>query len=78
MVMATANRKGVRAQMVTQSAKVFGYVDKSLKARIARLKDMDTRLSESRLVDEGLRKIVEYYEAQVRPSEPAQQPTRNP
>lgn len=63
--------------MVTQSAKVFGYVDKSLKARIARLKDMDTRLSESRLVDEGLRKIVEYYEGQVRPSQPTQQPTKN-
>lgn len=63
--------------MVTQSAKVFGYVDKSLKARIARLKDADARLSESRLVDEGLRKIVEFYEAQVRPMEPAQQATKN-
>lgn len=59
--------------MVTHSAKVFGYVDKSLKARIARLKNADGRLSESRLVDEGLRKIVEYYEEQVRPSGPAQQ-----
>lgn len=64
--------------MVTQSAKVFGYVDKSLKARIARLRAADGRLSESRLVDEGLRKIVEYYEEQVRPSRPAQQAAENP
>lgn len=62
--------------MVTHSAKVFGYVDKSLKARMARLKNADGRLSESRLVDEGLRKIVEYYEEQVRPSEPAQRATK--
>lgn len=62
--------------MVTQSAKVFGYVDKSLKARIARLKDADARLSESRLVDEGLRKIVEFYEAQIHPTEPAQRATK--
>lgn len=64
--------EGGESQMVKYSAKVFGYVDRSLKERVARLKEMDVRLSESRLVDEGLRRQVEFYESQLRPSQPAQ------
>ena len=55
------------------AAKVFGYVDKPLKARAKRLREMDGRLTESRLVDEGLRERVEFYESQLRPSQPAQE-----
>lgn len=58
--------------MVKHSAKVFGYVDKSLKERVAKLRKTNARLSESRLVDEGLQRAVEFYESQLHPSEPTQ------
>lgn len=58
---------------VKHSAKVFGYVDKSKKERIARLREWNGRLTESRLVDEGLDRALEFYEAQVHPSQPVQQ-----
>ncbi len=59
--------------MVKHSAKVFGYVDRSVKDRIAKLREINGRLTESRLVDEGLMKILSEYEAQLHPSKPAQQ-----
>ena len=54
------------------AAKVFGYVDPSKKERIARLRKMNSRLTESRLVEEGLDKALEFYEAQLHPMEPIQ------
>ena len=55
--------------------KVFGYVNPSKKDRIAKLRESDERLTESRLVDEGLTKILEFYEDQMHklhPMEPVQ------
>ena len=51
---------------VKHSAKVFDYVDKSLKERVTKLRAIKGRLTESRLVDEGLRARVEYDEQQLR------------
>ena len=58
-------------EMVKNAAKVFGYVDKSLKERVAKLREKNGRLTESRLVDEGLNQRVEYYESQLREEKPA-------
>lgn len=63
---------GEKRTMVKHSAKVFGYVDQSVKERIAKLREINARLTESRLVDEGLAKVLDEYEAQLNPLEPAQ------
>lgn len=62
--------------MVKHSAKVFGYVDRSVKDRIAKLREANGRLTESRLVDEGLMWALKHYEAQLHPTEPAQRATK--
>ena len=63
--------------MVKHSAKVFGYVDMSKKERIARLREQNGRLTESRLVDEGLDCILERYESQMYPFEPVRHPSKS-
>jgi len=68
--------KGGENAMVKDSAKVFGYVERPLKERIARLRALDWRLTESRLIDEGLHERVAFYESQVHPIQPAQKPAR--
>lgn len=62
--------------MVKHSSKVFGYVDKSVKDRIAKLREANGRLTESRLVDEGLKWALKYYEGQLLSTEPAQRATK--
>lgn len=62
--------------MVKHSAKVFGYVDRSVKERIAKLREVNGRLTESRLVDEGLTWALEHYESQLHPTKPAQRATK--
>lgn len=58
--------------MVVTKEKVFGYVDPSKKQRIARLREMNPRLTESRLVEEGLDAALRIYEAQLHPIMPTQ------
>lgn len=68
--------EGGESAVVKHSAKVFGYIHQSLKERVVRLREVNSRLSESRLIDEGLQKIVEYYEGQLHPTQPAPHPAK--
>ncbi len=59
---------------VRYSAEVFGYVEKSLKRRMQRIKEMDRFYSESYLIGEGLKRILPEVETELGIPKPAQSP----